>query len=102
MPSPYWMTRATTAPKVCPRNASIGARPLRGAAAGSNSFVADIDPPGDTLNSEQTLRKCQAPCRGLGPRADEVVDFGLAGSGLWLQVDASRRRNDPRKATRGC
>src|SRR5207244_4513229 len=23
-------------------------------------------------------------------------------AGLWLQVDASRRRNDPRKATRGC
>ena len=22
--------------------------------------------------------------------------------GLWLQVDASRRQNDPRKATRGC
>ena len=36
-------------------------------------------------------------CRGAGR-----VDFAAMGcAGLWLKVDASRRRNDPRKATRG-
>ena len=31
-----------------------------------------------------------------------ALHWGRASAGLWLQVDASRRRNDPRKATRGC
>ena len=33
---------------------------------------------------------------------DRVLDSTVSGrAGLWLQVDASRRRNDPRKATLG-
>jgi hypothetical protein len=27
-------------------------------------------------------------------------DFGIRVSGLWLKIDASRRRNDPRKRTK--
>ena len=49
------------------------------------------------LDDRDLTPDARSECRG-GPGRR----LGLMGcAGLWLQVDASRRRNDPRKATRG-
>ena len=69
------------------------AKAFRGAGAGSVAAAVVARTP--TASTLAALTPEPAPSRmrtlANGPRA-----------GLWLQVDASRRRNDPRKATRGC
>jgi hypothetical protein len=56
----------------------------------------------DLLSETDLMGKSHLP-RGSSRRGDRVVEYpGGSRPGLWLQVEASRRRNDPRKATCGC